>query len=108
MLVPGNLIIYALSCVHSFDASKMNMSHVISHLLFDKTILPQLLSDVKRLIPHLGTSHDRLNGWSITNHRDLDVNVTGKLCYQFSTESNIVSLQQQKGLLGIVHFTNKM
>ncbi|KAK8579136.1 hypothetical protein V6N13_142356 [Hibiscus sabdariffa] len=74
--VPGNLIISARSGVHSFDASKMNMSHVISHLSFGKTISPRLLSDAKRLIPYLGRSHDRLNGRSFINHRDLDANVT--------------------------------
>ncbi|XP_039072244.1 LOW QUALITY PROTEIN: protein disulfide-isomerase 5-3-like [Hibiscus syriacus] len=74
--VPGNLIISARSGAHSFDASKMNMSHVISHLSFGKTISPWLLSNAKRLIPHLGRSHDRLNGRSFINHRDLDANVT--------------------------------
>ncbi|XP_017617349.1 protein disulfide-isomerase 5-3-like isoform X1 [Gossypium arboreum] len=74
--VPGNLIISARSGSHSFDASKMNMSHVISHLSFGKTVSPQVLNDVKRLIPYLGRSHDKLNGRSFINHRDLDANVT--------------------------------
>ncbi|KAL4334464.1 hypothetical protein GQ457_07G013750 [Hibiscus cannabinus] len=74
--VPGNLIISARSGSHSFDTSKMNMSHVISHLSFGKTVSPWLLSNAKRLIPHLGRSHDRLNGQSFINHRDLDANVT--------------------------------
>ncbi|KAE8732171.1 Protein disulfide isomerase-like 5-4 [Hibiscus syriacus] len=72
--VPGNLIISARSRIHSFDSSKMNMSHVISHLSFGKTISPWLLSDAKRLMPHLGRSHDRLNGQSFINHRELDEN----------------------------------
>ncbi|MFQ6641737.1 hypothetical protein Gotur_016087 [Gossypium turneri] len=54
----------------------MNMSHVINHLSFGKTISPRLLSDAKRLIPYLGRSHDRLNGRLFINHRDLDANVT--------------------------------
>lgn len=74
--VPGNLIISARSGAHSFDTSKMNMSHVINHLSFGKTISPRLLSDAKRLIPYLGRSHDRLNGRLFINHRDLDANVT--------------------------------
>ncbi|GMI85285.1 PROTEIN DISULFIDE ISOMERASE 12, PDI-like 5-3, ARABIDOPSIS THALIANA PROTEIN DISULFIDE ISOMERASE 12 [Hibiscus trionum] len=74
--VPGNLIISARSGSHSFDASKMNMSHVISHLSFGKTVSPQVLSDVKRLIPYLGRSHDKLDGRSFINHRDVDANVT--------------------------------
>ncbi|XWS51923.1 hypothetical protein CRYUN_Cryun11dG0023600 [Craigia yunnanensis] len=74
--VPGNLIISARSGAHSFDASQMNMSHIISHLSFGKTISPRVLSDVKRLIPYLGRSHDRLNGRSFINHRGLDANVT--------------------------------
>ncbi|GKV15697.1 hypothetical protein SLEP1_g26462 [Rubroshorea leprosula] len=74
--VPGNLIISARSGSHSFDVSQMNMSHVISHLSFGRTISPRVMSDVKRLIPYLGRSHDRLNGRSFINHRDLGANVT--------------------------------
>ena len=79
--VPGNLIISARSGAHSFDASQMNMSHVISHLSFGKKISPRVLSDVKRLIPYLGRSHDKLNGRSFINHRDLDANVTVSLFF---------------------------
>ncbi|MBA0553213.1 hypothetical protein Golob_012414 [Gossypium lobatum] len=74
--VPGNLIISSRSGAHSFDSSHMNMSHVIGHLSFGKIISPQVLSDVKRLIPYLGRSHDKLNGRSFINHRNLDANVT--------------------------------
>ncbi|XP_028807665.1 protein disulfide-isomerase 5-4 [Neltuma alba] len=74
--VPGNLIISARSDAHSFDASQMNMSHVIHHLSFGRRILPRVMSDVKRLIPHVGISHDRLNGRSFINNRDLGENVT--------------------------------
>ncbi|KAE8673586.1 Protein disulfide isomerase-like 5-4 [Hibiscus syriacus] len=74
--IPGNLVISARSGAHSFDSSRMNMSHVITHLSFGKTISPQVLSDVKRLIPYLGQSHDKLNGRSFINHQDLDTNVT--------------------------------
>ncbi|KAL0443414.1 UNVERIFIED_CONTAM: protein disulfide isomerase-like 5-4 [Sesamum latifolium] len=65
--VPGNLIISARSASHSFDATQMNMSH----------ITPRVMSDVKRLLPHLGGSHDRLNGLSyISNPSDSNANVT--------------------------------
>ncbi|KAL1537906.1 Protein disulfide-isomerase 5-4 [Salvia divinorum] len=75
--VPGNLIISAHSVSHSFDASQMNMSHVISHFSFGKSITPWVLSDMKRLLPHLGRSHDRLNGLSyISNPSDSNANVT--------------------------------
>ncbi|PRQ31652.1 putative thioredoxin-like, endoplasmic reticulum vesicle transporter [Rosa chinensis] len=74
--VPGNLIISAHSGTHSFDASQMNMSHYISHLSFGRTIAPKVMSDVKRLIPYLGRSHERLNGRSFINHRDVGSNVT--------------------------------
>lgn len=74
--VPGNLIISAHSGSHSFDASQMNMSHVISHFSFGKSITPKVMSDVKRLVPHIGRSYDRLNGRSFINHRDVDANVT--------------------------------
>ena len=58
----------------------MNMSHVISNLSFGRKIAPRVMSDVKRLIPYLGGSHDRLNGRSFINHRDLGANVTVSLC----------------------------
>lgn len=79
--VPGNLVISARSGVHSFDASKMNMSHVITHLSFGKMISPQVLTDVKRLLPYLGRSHDKLNGRSFINHKDLNANVTVSLFF---------------------------
>lgn len=75
--VPGNLVISARSAAHSFDASQMNMSHIISRFSFGKTITPKVMSDIKLLLPHLGESHDRLNGKSyITNPRDSTENVT--------------------------------
>ncbi|PIN15131.1 COPII vesicle protein [Handroanthus impetiginosus] len=75
--VPGNLVISARSASHSFDASQMNMSHVISHFSFGKKITPRVMSDMKRLLPHLGGSHDRLNGLSyISNPSDSNANVT--------------------------------
>ncbi|KAL0306406.1 UNVERIFIED_CONTAM: protein disulfide isomerase-like 5-4 [Sesamum radiatum] len=40
--VPGNLIISARSASHSFDATQMNMSHVISHFSFGKKITPRI------------------------------------------------------------------
>lgn len=76
MQVPGNLVISAHSGIHSFDASQMNMSHFISHLSFGRMIAPKVMSDVKRLIPYLGRSHERLNGRSFINHRDIGANVT--------------------------------
>lgn len=70
-------MISARSGAHSFDASQMNMSHVISHLSFGKKISPRLMSDVKRILPYLGGSHDRLNGRAyISQHGDSNANVT--------------------------------
>ncbi|KAH1222680.1 Protein disulfide-isomerase 5-3 [Glycine max] len=74
--VPGNLIISARSNAHSFDASQMNMSHVINHLSFGRKVSLRVMSDVKRLIPYVGSSHDRLNGRSFINTHDLGANVT--------------------------------
>ncbi|KAL2327988.1 hypothetical protein Fmac_021415 [Flemingia macrophylla] len=74
--VPGNLIISARSDAHSFDASQMNMSHVINYLSFGKKVTPRAMSDVKVLIPYIGSSHDRLSGRSFINNRDLGANVT--------------------------------
>ncbi|XP_010538045.1 PREDICTED: protein disulfide-isomerase 5-4 [Tarenaya hassleriana] len=74
--VPGNLIVSARSGSHSFDSSQMNMSHVINHLSFGRSISPQTMKDLKRLAPYLGRSHNRLDGRSFINHRDLGPNVT--------------------------------
>ncbi|KAI3443771.1 hypothetical protein Pfo_000436 [Paulownia fortunei] len=75
--VPGNLIISARSASHSFDASQMNMSHVISHFSFGKKISTRVMSDMKRVLPYLGGSHDRLTGLSyISNPSDSNANVT--------------------------------
>lgn len=57
----------------------MNMSHVISHLSFGRKLSPRVMSDIKRLIPYLGRSHDRLNGRAFINQRDLGANVTVSL-----------------------------
>ncbi|KAL6553419.1 Protein disulfide-isomerase 5-4 [Orobanche gracilis] len=75
--VPGNLVVSARSASHSFDPSQMNMSHVISHFSFGKKISTKVMSDVKRMLPYLGGSHDRLTGLSyISNPSDSNANVT--------------------------------
>ncbi|KAF3594548.1 hypothetical protein DY000_02027398 [Brassica cretica] len=74
--VPGNLMVSARSGSHSFDSTQMNMSHVVNHLSFGRKILPQTFTDLKRLSPYLGQSHDRLNGRPFINQRDLGPNVT--------------------------------
>lgn len=66
----------ARSGSHSFDASQMNMSHVISHFSFGMKISPKLMSDAKRLIPYIGQSHDKLNGRSFINHHEIGSHVT--------------------------------
>lgn len=77
MQVPGNLVISAHSASHSFDASQMNMSHIINHFSFGKKITPREMSDIKRLLPWLLRSHDKLDGRSfISNPSDSDANVT--------------------------------
>ncbi len=57
----------------------MNMSYVISHLSFGRTINPRAIADVKRLIPYIGGSHDRLDGRSFINNRGIGANVTVSL-----------------------------
>ncbi|KAL3639938.1 Protein disulfide-isomerase 5-4 [Castilleja foliolosa] len=75
--VPGNLIVSARSASHSFDVSQMNMSHVITHFSFGKKISTREMNDVKRVLPYLGGSHDRLTGLSyISNPSDSNENVT--------------------------------
>ncbi|CAH8255230.1 unnamed protein product [Arabidopsis lyrata] len=74
--VPGELVISAHSGAHSFDASQMNMSHIVTHLSFGTMVSERLWTDMKRLLPYLGQSHDRLNGKSFINQRKFDVNVT--------------------------------
>ncbi|RYR21282.1 hypothetical protein Ahy_B03g066575 isoform B [Arachis hypogaea] len=86
--VPGFLIVSARSESHSFDASQMNMSHVINHLSFGRKLTPRAMSDVKRLIPYIGSSHDRLNGRSFINPRVSEANVTVSLFFYIS-DSNL-------------------
>ncbi|CAF2245267.1 hypothetical protein BRARA_H01526 [Brassica rapa] len=74
--VPGNLMVSARSESHSFDTSQMNMSHVVNHLSFGKRILPEAFSNLKRLAPYLGGSHNRLDDRSFINQHDLGPNVT--------------------------------
>ncbi|KAK1418045.1 hypothetical protein QVD17_27182 [Tagetes erecta] len=74
--VPGNLIISASSGSHSFDASKMNVSHVISTLCFGSIVTPMMMSDIKRLGPYLGVGHNRLNGQAYIASTEDRANVT--------------------------------
>lgn len=84
--VPGNLMVSARSGSHSFDSSQMNMSHVVNHLSFGQRIMPQKFSELKRLSPYLGLSHDRLDGRPFINQRDLGPNVTVSL---YNSENSI-------------------
>ncbi|KAL8172449.1 hypothetical protein V2J09_024253 [Rumex salicifolius] len=75
--VPGYLIISARSASHSFDASKMNMSHVVNRLAFGKKVSPREMSDVKKILPYLGQNYERLSGRAfITQPDSSDANVT--------------------------------
>ncbi|KAJ0264577.1 Protein disulfide-isomerase 5-3 [Hirschfeldia incana] len=74
--VPGNLVVSAHSGAHSFDSSKMNMSHVVTHLSFGRMISPRLLTDMKRLLPYLGLSHDKLDEKAFINQHEFGANVT--------------------------------
>ncbi|KAK1279697.1 Protein disulfide isomerase-like 5-4 [Acorus gramineus] len=75
--VPGNLIITARSGSHSFDPSLINVSHYISQFSFGKKLSIKMLSEVQRLTPYLGKSHDRLTGRTyIAKHGETDANIT--------------------------------
>jgi len=88
--VPGSLVVSARSDAHSFDASQMNMSHVINHLSFGKKVTPRAMIGVKHWIPYLGINHDRLNGRSFINTRDLEGNVTVSLIFYIKKSYNSV------------------
>jgi hypothetical protein len=76
MQVPGNLIVSAHSGSHSFDATAMNMSHVISYFTFGKRLSWQMLKEVNRLTPYLGAGIDRLTGKPyITDHENVTVSL---------------------------------
>ncbi|KAF6159445.1 hypothetical protein GIB67_032216 [Kingdonia uniflora] len=74
--VLGYLVSSAHLESHSFDPSQMNISHVISHLSFDKKISLRLLAEVKRITPYLGGSIDRLNGRQYIKRHGEQTNVT--------------------------------
>nr|GEU93211.1 protein disulfide isomerase-like 5-4 [Tanacetum cinerariifolium] len=67
--VPGSIIVSPRSESHSFDASQINMSHVISSFNFGKKVTPKTMSDLKRL-RHYIESHDKLAGKSYINVED--------------------------------------
>ncbi|KAM7492681.1 hypothetical protein LguiA_035602 [Lonicera macranthoides] len=73
--VPGNLVFSARSGAHSFDASQMNISHVISHLSFGKKLSPGLISDIQKVQPYIGESNDKLNGQTYINRWDENVTI---------------------------------
>ncbi|KAM7250541.1 hypothetical protein ACFE04_022424 [Oxalis oulophora] len=93
--VPGSLVISARSGAHSFDTSQMNMSHIISHLSFGMKIATKVMNDVKRLAPHVGSSHDRLNGEKFINHHDIGANVTIEHYLQV-VKTEVMSSQNHK------------
>ncbi|GJY98683.1 disulfide isomerase-like protein 5-4 [Tanacetum coccineum] len=67
--VPGSIVVSPRSESHSFDASQINMSHVISSFNFGKKVTPKTMSDLKRL-RHYIESHDKLAGKSYINVED--------------------------------------
>ncbi|KAK7257097.1 hypothetical protein RIF29_30824 [Crotalaria pallida] len=93
--VLGNFIISARSDAHSFDASQMNMSHVIHHLFFGRKISAMTMNDVKRLLPYIGSSHDRLKGRSFINTRDFEGNVTIEHYIQ-TDKTEVITRQDHK------------
>ncbi|KAI3673784.1 hypothetical protein L6452_39914 [Arctium lappa] len=68
--VPGNLVISARSESHSFDASLMNMSHIIYNFTFGKKVTPRMMNDLKRLQHYIETTHDKLSGKAYINKED--------------------------------------
>ncbi|KAK1260138.1 Protein disulfide isomerase-like 5-4 [Acorus gramineus] len=75
--VPGNLIISAHSGAHSFDPSLINVSHYISQFSFGRKLSVKMLSELKRITPYLGKSHDRLSGKTyIAKHGEADAKIT--------------------------------
>ncbi|CAM8887830.1 unnamed protein product [Rhodiola kirilowii] len=96
--VPGNLIISAHSDSHSFDASLMNMSHVISHLSFGNMMNARMFTDMRRLAPYVGKSHDRLEGKAFITPHDAKENVTIEHYLQV-VKTELVSHQGSKEVL---------
>ncbi|CAL9041429.1 unnamed protein product [Musa banksii] len=96
--VPGNLVISAHSGAHSFDPSQINVSHVVSQFSFGKKLSLRMLSELKRLTPYLGGSHDRLMGHSyITNRDHVNANVTIEHYLQV-VKSEVVSRRSSQEL----------
>lgn len=94
--VPGNLVVSAHSGAHSFDASQINVSHVISQFTFGKHLSKRMQSAVQRLSPYVGGSHDRLTGHSyIAKREDIDANVTIEHYLQV-VKTELVSRQEFK------------
>uniref|UniRef100_A0A5B7BQL9 Thioredoxin domain-containing protein n=1 Tax=Davidia involucrata TaxID=16924 RepID=A0A5B7BQL9_DAVIN len=104
--VPGNLVISAHSGAHSFDASQINVSHVISHLSFGKKISPRVMSDVIRVLPYLGGSHDKLNGRAyISNPDGTNANVTIEHYLQVVKTEVVIGRSRKHKLVEEYEFT---
>lgn len=74
--VPGNLIISARSAPRSFDSSKMNMSHVVSHFSVGYPMNENSLNRLKRRLPYIRASPGRLDGKSFITPHNIKENVT--------------------------------
>ncbi|XP_047334773.1 protein disulfide isomerase-like 5-4 [Impatiens glandulifera] len=112
--VPGNLVVAARSGAHSFDASQMNMSHIITHLMFGKTVSSEVLSNIKKWSPYLGVSRDRLSGKMYMTHTgDSNANVTIEhyiqvvktevVTFRYSREHTLVEEYEYTAHSSLVH-----
>ncbi|PHT82124.1 hypothetical protein T459_15139 [Capsicum annuum] len=71
--VPSNLVISVRSAAHSFDASQMNISHVISSFLFGSTLDTSSLT--------------RINSYETTHFFDVHKNSMSGKEHEFSKET---------------------
>lgn len=75
--VPGNLIVSARSAAHSFDASQMNMSHVVKRFSFGRSWSHRERDDIRRMRTYIPRMSGKLDGRSyIANPSESNANVT--------------------------------
>ena len=71
--VPGELMIYAQAGSHSFDVSRMNMTHYVGLFSFGRKLSWRAVGWVNELLPELDMNVDRLTGNVFVYEHEFDI-----------------------------------
>ncbi|KAL3684705.1 hypothetical protein R1sor_002727 [Riccia sorocarpa] len=90
--VPGSIVMAARSTSHSFDASKINMSHYVHSFSFGRKLSYRMAKEVYRLHPLLDNIQESLSGHMYNSPHE---NVTFDHYLQ-AVKTEVVSLKSSK------------